>query len=195
MSKSLMRGLVLAGLMTVVRLVQGTLINLHQTQAVLISSVSVAVIAVVALVWGWRDGQADARANPDPDHRDDLAMTWLVAGLIAGGLSGVITWIISLFYPALYSPGIAQELTTFAAFTALLVFLPATLAVALGRVAVDRKGPEAPHHGGIHDDRADTDVFEAITADTVEVDTVETDVAAAGAALGSGAAEEPRAES
>ena len=71
----------------------------------------------------------------------------------------------------------------------------ATLAVALGRVAVDRKGPEAPHHGGIHDDRADTDVFEAITADTVEVDTVETDVAAAGAALGSGAAEEPRAES
>ena len=65
----------------------------------------------------------------------------------------------------------------------------------LGRVAVDRKGPEAPHHGGIHDDRADTDVFEAITADTVEVDTVETDVAAAGAALGSGAAEEPRAES
>jgi hypothetical protein len=57
-------------------------------------------------------------------------------------------------------------------------------------VAVDRKGPEAPHHGGIHEDRADTDVFEAITADTVE-----TDVAAAGAALGSGTAEEPRSES
>ena len=59
-----------------------------------------------------------------------------------------------------------NELTTFAAFTALVVFLFAIAGAALGRFLVDRKAPPAPHHGtSAGDDRADTDVFAAVRPD------------------------------
>ena len=91
-------------------------------------------------------------------------MTWLLAGLFAGVVSGAVAWFISLFYKSLYVEALLNELTTFAAFTALLVFLFAIAGVALGRWLVDRKAPEAPHHGTsvTDDDRADTDVFAAV---------------------------------
>ncbi|OBF16054.1 B-4DMT family transporter [Mycobacterium sp. ACS4331] len=168
MSKWLLRGLVFAALMVVVRLVQGTLINQFETKALLISVVALVVFAVIALLWGLSDGRADARANPDPDRRNDLAMTWLVAGLVAGLLSGAVCWLLSLLYPALYVGGIVNELTTFAAFTALLVFVPAITAVAVGRWLVDRKAPPVDRHASAHGhdpDRADTDVFAAVRDD------------------------------
>jgi uncharacterized membrane protein YfcA len=170
MAKWLLRGLVFAALMVVVRLFQGALINQFETMALLISLVLLAVFAVVVFTWGLIDGRSDARANPDPDRRGDLAMTWLLAGLLAGILSGAISWFISMIYPALYAGGLVNELTTFAAFTALLVFLPAILAVAVGRWLVDRKAPayERRREGGSDDDRADTDVFAAVRDDRVD---------------------------
>jgi hypothetical protein len=175
MSKWLLRGLVFAALMVVVRLVQGTLINQFETQALLISVLSVAVFAVAALLWGLADGRADARANPDPDRRNDLAMTWLVAGLVAGLVSGAVCWVLSFLYPALYVGGLINELTTFAAFTALLVFLPAITAVAVGRWLVDRKAE--PFVRKTHDGE---DVFSAVSDDTER--TAEIPVVDAGAA-------------
>ncbi|WP_176561977.1 B-4DMT family transporter [Mycolicibacterium palauense] len=171
MSKWLVRGLVFAGLMVVVRLIQGALINQYETQALLISLTLLAVLVVVVLVWGYLDGRSDARTNPDPDRREDLAMTWLLAGLVAGLVSGAVSWLISLFYSALYVGGLINELTTFAAFTALLVFVPAVAAAAIGRWLVDRKAPpvdrKAQAEGGAayDDDRADTDVFAAVRED------------------------------
>ncbi|BBZ04781.1 hypothetical protein MCHIJ_42180 [Mycolicibacterium chitae] len=167
MSKWLLRGLVFAGLMIVVRLVQGTLINQFETQALLISVVLLAIFGVLAVLWGLLDGRSDARANPDPDRRNDLAMTWLLAGLVAGLLSGLVCWVISLVYPALYVGGLINELTTFAAFTALLVFLPAITAAAVGRWLVDRKAPplERRRESDWDEERADTDVFAAVRDD------------------------------
>jgi hypothetical protein len=163
MSKWLLRGLVFAALMVIVRLLQGALINAWETKAGMISIVLIVVYAIVVFIWGLSDGRADARANPDPDRRGDLAMTWLLAGLFAGVVSGAVAWLISLFYKSLYVEGLINELTTFAAFTALLVFLFSIAGVALGRYLVDRKAPEVPHHGSAHDDdRADTDVFAAV---------------------------------
>jgi hypothetical protein len=164
MSKWLLRGLVFAALMVIVRLLQGALINAWETKAGLISIVLVVLFAVAVFIWGLADGRADARANPDPDRRGDLAMTWLLAGLFAGVVSGVVAWFISLFYKSLYVEALLNEITTFAAFTALVVFLFAIAGVALGRWLVDRKAPEAPHHGTpvTDDDRADTDVFAAV---------------------------------
>lgn len=167
MAKWLLRGLVFAALMVVVRLFQGALINQFETRALLISAVLLAVYVVVVLLWGLVDGRGDARTNPDPDRRGDLAMIWLVAGLVAGVVSGAVSWLISMIYPDLYAGGLVNELTTFAAFTALLVFLPAIVAVAVGRWLVDRKAPPFQRRRE-DDDRADTDVFAAVRDDRPE---------------------------
>src|SRR6185369_10893898 len=100
-------------------------------------------------IWGYADGRNDARANPDPDRRSDLAMTWLLAGLFAGVVSGLVAWLIGLFYKNLYVEGLINEVTTFAAFTALLVFVSAIIGVAVGHWLVDRlfHGP-ARHRDG-----------------------------------------------
>jgi hypothetical protein len=167
MSKWLLRGLVFAALMVIVRLLQGAMINAWETKAGLISIVLVVLYAIAVFIWGISDGRADARANADPDRRGDLAMTWLLAGLFAGVVSGLVAWFISLFYKGLYVEALLNEITTFAAFTALLVFLFAIAGVALGRWLVDRKTPEFKRHGaeGSDDDRADTDVFAAVSHD------------------------------
>jgi MFS family permease len=161
MSKWLLRGLVFAALMVIVRLLQGAMINAWETRATLISITLVVAYAVVAFIWGLLDGRADARNNPDPDRRSDLAMTWLLSGLFAGVVSGLVTWLIGMFYKNLYVEALVSEVTTFAAFTALLVFLLAILGVAIGRWLVDRKSPPRPRQRE-DDERADTDVFAAV---------------------------------
>ena len=161
----LLRGLVFGGAMVVVRLFQGSLINVWQTQAGLISIVLLLLFLAGVVVWGVLDGRADAAANPDPDRRSDLAMTWLLAGLVAGVVSGAVTWLIGVFYKALYVGGLINELTVFAAFTALLVFLGGISGVALGRFLIDRSGAYTPQRGGGEEDRADTDVFAAVRSD------------------------------
>src|SRR3978361_1371432 len=83
MSKWLLRGLVFAVLMVIVRLLQGALINLWESGALIISVTLVVLFAIAAFIWGLADGRGDARANPDPDRRGDLAMTRLLAGLCA----------------------------------------------------------------------------------------------------------------
>ncbi|MCG5433630.1 B-4DMT family transporter [Mycobacterium sp. MYCO198283] len=171
MKSWLMRGLVFAAAMVILRLVQSALINMFETKALMISVSLVVIFGVVVAVWGYVDGRADARANPDPDRRDDLAMTWLLAGLVAGILSGLIAWLISKFYTELYAEGLLNEISTFAAFTALLVFLPAILGVAVGRWLVDRSRPDEPsvRRGGKprddSGDNTDTDVFAAVRDD------------------------------
>jgi len=177
MSNWLLRGLVFAALMVIVRLLQGAMINAWETKAGLISIVLVALFAIAVFIWGIADGRADARDNRDPDRRADLAMTWLLAGLFAGVVSGFVAWFISLFYKSLYVETLLNEVTTFAAFTALVVFLFSIAGVALGRWLVDRKAPEAPHHGTsvTDDERADTDVFAAVRHDGGAAETATTE--------------------
>jgi MFS family permease len=175
MSNWMLRGLVFGAAMIVVRLFQGTLISVWQTQAAIISIVLLVLFLVGVVIWGLIDGREDARSNPDPDRRDDLAMTWLLAGLVAGLLSGAVTWLIAVFYKALYVGGLINELTTFAAFTALVVFLGAIAGVTVGRWRVDRKGEYKPKGDASDgdDERADTDVFAAVRADHAPGETAE----------------------
>jgi hypothetical protein len=166
MTNWMLRGLVFAAVMVVLRLFQGAMINAWPTQAGLISLVLLLLFIIGVAVWGVIDGRADARANPDPDRRQDLAMTWLLAGLVAGIISGAVAWLISLFYKGVYTGGLLNEVTTFAAFTALLVFLPGISGVAAGRWRVDRTAPPVPQRGpGSEQERVDTDVFAAARAD------------------------------
>jgi hypothetical protein len=171
MSKWLLRGVVLAALMVIIRLLQGAMIGAWQSEALLISISLVVIFAIVALVWGLLDGQRDARAQVDPDRREDLAMVWLLAGLFAGVISGLVSWIISQFYGDIYTGGLITELTTFAAFTALIVFAIGVFGVTLGRYLVDRKAPPPSRHDHAGE-RADTDVFAAVSV-AVPADTAE----------------------
>jgi hypothetical protein len=66
-----------------------------------------------------------------------------------------------LFYDNLYAEALLNEVTTFAAFTALLTFLFAIAGVALGRFLVDRNAPPVQRQPA-DGERADTDVFEAV---------------------------------
>ncbi len=167
MTNWMLRGLVFGAAMVVVRLFQGTLISVWQTQAAIISIVLLLLFLVGVVIWGLIDGREDASSNPDPDRRGDLAMTWLLAGLVAGLLSGAVTWLISVFYKALYVGGLINELTTFAAFTALVVFLGAISGVAVGRWRIDRAGAYKPQSGAApgEEERADTDVFAAVRSE------------------------------
>lgn len=144
MTTWLPRGLMFAIGMVVLRLVQGSLINASPTNAGTISAALCIVFGAVAFIFGLLDGRADATANEDPDRRRDLAMRWLMAGLVAGVVSGLVTWLISLVYHAVYVDSLGPELIVFPGFTALLVFLPAMLGIAIGRWLVDRKRPPKP---------------------------------------------------
>jgi len=191
MSKWFLRGLVFAALMVVIRLIQGVLINAFEAQAGLISLILMILFVIAVMVWGRSDGRADARANPDPDRREDLAMTWLGAGLVAGVLSGVVSWIIALVDKALYVSTLFNELTSFAAFTALLVFVPAVAAVTLGRRRVDKDYEKMPHrHHGLaaHEDAPATDVFATVGAAPVAAEDAAATQADAGATLAGPAA-------
>lgn len=163
MTTWLPRGLVFAAGMVLLRLVQGVLINTFPTNSGVISTLLVVLFGIGAFFWGYLDGGADARANPDPDRRRDLAMRWLLAGLVAGFVSGVIVWLISLVYSGVYADGLLSEISAFAAFTALLVFLPAMVAVALGRGLVDRRRADEPRRRV--NDGTETDVFDAVRDD------------------------------
>ncbi len=167
MNKWMVRGLVFAAGMVVLRLFQGAMINAWQTQSALISVVLLTAFVICAVVWGYLDGRADAKSNPDPDRRQDLAMVWLLGGLVAGVVSGLVAWIIAIFYKGIYTGGLINELTTFAAFTALILFVFAIVGVAIGRWRIDRNAPpvERPDHDPHRDRSADTDVFSAVRAD------------------------------
>ncbi len=163
MTTWLFRGLVFAAGMVFVRLAQGVLINASPTNAGTISLLLVLLFGLAASIWGLLDGLSDARANADPDRRRDLAMRWLMAGLVAGGLSGLVTWLISIFDGAIYADGLIPEVTVFAAFTALVVFVPAIFAVSIGRWTVDRRRPDqGPRH------QSGNDVFESVLEEGYE---------------------------
>lgn len=95
-------------------------------------------------------------------------MTWLGAGLAAGLISGLVSWLIGLFDKSLYVSTLFNELTSFAAFTALLVFVPGVAAVALGRRGVDKGYAKMPvrHHGLAAEGQTapTTDVFASVGA-------------------------------
>jgi hypothetical protein len=195
----MLRGLALAAVMVVVRLFQGAMINAWQEWAAWISVLLQLLVVICAVVWGVIDGRADATANPDPDRRRDLAMTWLLAGLVAGIVSGAISWLISLVYKGLYVGGLINEVTTFAAFTALVVFLSGIIGVTIGRWRVDRQFEKSPekHHGlGVKERDGDTDVFSAVRGDDTPTGEIpaQTSAAQPGARTASVATAEREAE-
>ncbi|NDK90990.1 hypothetical protein GYA93_15565 [Gordonia desulfuricans] len=138
-SSWLLRG----GVMTVVHVLARVLLGVAVIHSPLHSTtwktVVVAVVVLIALLWGGVDGIADARANPDPDDYQDLTVRWLKAGVFAGVVAGVVSWAIGTFWFAgIGQANFAVELFAGGSFTALLIFVPAFVGAAVGRFLVRR---------------------------------------------------------
>ena len=167
-SKWLVRGLVLAALMVMIRLIQGVLINAFEAWAGPINWSLMLLFAIAVFIWGLYDGHADAQSNRIPDHREDLTMTWLGSGLAAGVLSGFVSWVIAWFVKSMYVSSLLNEVTSFAAFTALLTFVVGVIGVALGRRRSDQAyaklPPDQQDSTEQGHEQPTTDVFAAVGA-------------------------------
>lgn len=99
-----------------------------------------ATVLIAVIVWAGLDGVRDRRANPDPDHGADLTMVWLKAAALGGLGAGLVAWIVQMVVDfSLGQNTLFFELTSGAAFTILLIFIPATIAAFVGRMLVGKE--------------------------------------------------------
>lgn len=153
------RGLGLALVHVVVRTFLGAAVTQWPEHGSVMRWFSLIVVLLVAFGWGALDGIRDRRANPDPDDGADLTMLWLKAAFVAGILAGIAAWIVGLLFDiAVTNSGLFFEVTSGAAFTVLLVFIPATIGVGLGRFVTGR---DARTSGTVAANDADTEVEDA----------------------------------
>ncbi|MBT0568005.1 B-4DMT family transporter [Williamsia sp. CHRR-6] len=147
MASWLIRGVPMALVHIVARILLGVAVVNAPLHGTWWKVIAVAVVIVIAVIWGGIDGISDGRAHDDPDDYGDLTVLWLKAGLVAGVISGVVCWALSNFALA----GMGQnsffiELIAGASFTALLVFVPAFTGAGLGRYLARREARSAATH-------------------------------------------------
>ncbi|MFI5608130.1 B-4DMT family transporter [Amycolatopsis sp. NPDC051903] len=118
----------------------------HPTDQTVITSATLAVLVGIAALWsavdGWRGVAHRGRA-------------WFIAALVAGVVSGIL-YVIgrAVFVDQTGVSELAAALTGGAAFSALLVLVPAGLGLFVGG-RIRRPAPEAPEIGDADDDSDD----------------------------------------
>ncbi|CAM3135111.1 B-4DMT family transporter [Prescottella defluvii] len=156
------RGLGLALVHVVVRTFLGAAVTQWPQQGSVLRWFSLILVILAAFLWGVLDGIRDRRAHADPDESADLTMMWLKAAAVAGVLSGAAAWIVGLIFDiAITNGSLFFEVTSGAAFTILLVFIPATIGVGLGRFLVGRESRSAAADDVAYAHDADVDVEES----------------------------------
>ncbi|TSD94632.1 hypothetical protein FOS14_20200 [Skermania sp. ID1734] len=135
----LLRGLCLAAVHVVVRVIVGLLIIKWPLHGDVVRWVSLVVVLAIALIWGLFDGRRDRRANPEAEDGADLTMLWLKAGIVGALVAGIVCWILDLVGIDVSSNGLFFEITSGAAWTTLIIFVPAMLGVAIGRLLANRE--------------------------------------------------------
>jgi hypothetical protein len=124
MQRWLVRGLVMAVVNGAAQTVLGAVEAGHPTSDDVVEPIAVAVLAGIALCWGAVDGWL---------HKPGRGMAWFYASLIGGLLAGVLGVIgKAAFVDATGVWALSSALTGGAAFTALLILIPAALGLAVG---------------------------------------------------------------
>lgn len=101
--------------------------------------IGMAVVLLAVVAWAGLDGIRDRRKNPDPEYGADLTMLWLKAAVLGGLLAGLLSWLVGLVVDfSLGQNSLFFELTSGAAFTILVIFVPATISVFIGRLLTSR---------------------------------------------------------
>lgn len=128
----------------VTRVVLGIAVTAWPLHGSVLRWFAMAVVILAALIWAGLDGIRDGRAHPSERGEADLTMTWLIAGAVAGVASGAVCWLVGAVSDlALGENSLFFELTSGAAFTLLLVFVPAMIGVAAGRFIAHRETAKA----------------------------------------------------
>lgn len=160
MNAWLVRGLGMALIHVVIRAALGAAIAQWPLQGSILRWLSLAVVVVIAAIWGGIDGIRDRRDFPEAEDGADLTMIWLKAAILGGFVAGAVSWILSRIPKLeLTQQGFFFEITSGAAFTILLIFVPAMIAVTVGRFFVSRdqrKKGTAPQFRS-HDRHPDSD--------------------------------------
>ncbi|PSR69850.1 hypothetical protein C8258_01935 [Nocardia sp. MDA0666] len=140
MNSWVLRAIVLGALTVVLRTLLGFGMIYSPTNGSWMRILCLIVLVVAGVAWGLIDGRSDRRANPDPERGGaDLTMRWLKAGVVGGVGSGLVAWLLD-FVPKfdLGDNGLLFELTAGASFIVLMIFIPAMVGVAIGRILVGR---------------------------------------------------------
>lgn len=139
MNQVVVRGLVMAALHIVVRVILGIGIFALPEQGSTQKMIALLVLLIVPTVWSYFDGHADAYNHADPEDREDLTMMWLYAALIGALIAGAVCWALKHIVPGIGTTSIFFELTVGAAFVTLLIAVPATFGMLIGRQLGERK--------------------------------------------------------
>ncbi|HEY2697125.1 MAG TPA: B-4DMT family transporter [Pseudonocardiaceae bacterium] len=124
MQRWLVRGLIMGVVNGVAQTLLGAIEAGHPTSGNVVEPVAVAILAGVALCWGAIDGWL---------RKPGRGMVWFYAALIGGLLAGVLGVIgKAAFVDATGIWALGGALTGGAAFTALLILIPAGLGLAVG---------------------------------------------------------------
>lgn len=129
-------------------------------QGSVLRMITLVAVVLIAVVWGGLDGITARRAEDAAGGRPDgvdRTMLWLKASVVAGVLAGLVSWIFTAISGlAVSNNSVFFEVTSGAAFTVLLVFIPAVISVSLGRWLAGRgdKTPEDPRPGKVERDRS-----------------------------------------
>lgn len=144
MSGWLVRGIGLALVHVVVRTLLGFAISEWPLRGSTIRWLSVLLVVLIALAWGYVDGRRDRKKNPDPERGADLTMMWLKAAVLGGLVAGAVGWIIDQAPKFdLGDNALLFELTSGAAWTILLIFIPSMIGIGVARVLAGRKERKA----------------------------------------------------
>lgn len=150
----LVRGVGMALVHFGARLVLALATAASPAQGSVLRTITLIAVLLVAVVWGGIDGiNAHRRTSDSPV---DLTMVWLKASLVAGVLGGLASWLFTAVSGvAVSTNSLFFEVTSGAAFTILLVFVPATIAVAVGKFLArrDDRKDENPRPGKVSKDR------------------------------------------
>lgn len=148
MNAWVVRGLGMALIHIVLRTILGIAITQWPLHGSSVRMVALVLVVIAALVWGWFDAARDRKKNPDPDTGADLTMLWLKASILGGLVAGLGSWIVN-FVPDfnVTQNSLFFELTSGAAFTVLLIFVPTMLAVGVNKLLRGRKDSDQDGEG------------------------------------------------
>lgn len=162
------RGVGMALVHVAARVVLALAVAAAPTRGSMLQMLTLVAVLLVAIVWGALDGIAAGRRGEE--DATDHTMVWLKASLVAGVGAGFLSWLFTAVANlAVSANSLIFEITAGAAFTVLLVFVPATIAVAIGRWWARRGVDDGPRRRSADpderradsagDDTADTEVF------------------------------------